>query len=110
MFDCKLKKTGMPSLKKKHPSFNFSMAEKKVVILGEYHGTQESPADLFKIAQTLASTHKSVLIGLEIEDWVQSDVDQFMASGDPEILRKSVFFPSPKTAKMDAKVLRWRSF
>jgi hypothetical protein len=68
------------------------MTEKKVIILGEFHGTQETPGDFFKITQALSSRHHSILIGLEIEDWVQPDVDHFMESGDLDALRKSPFF------------------
>jgi hypothetical protein len=67
----------------------------KVVLLGEMHGTNEGPGDLFKLAQILSQQNESVLIGLEIPQYFQAEMNQFMTSGDLNFLKNSSWFNVP---------------
>jgi hypothetical protein len=71
---------------------------KSVLIIGEYHGTKETPALVFELANKL-SVEQAVTIGLEIPTQEQQRIDNFLLSnGDShaksEIL-KGPFWQKP---------------
>jgi hypothetical protein len=77
------------------PQISDALSKQKVVLVGETHGTNEGPQDLFKLAQILSGQNDSVLIGLEIPASFQTEMDQFMKSGDLGFLKNSSWFNVP---------------
>lgn len=69
------------------------IADKRVVWLGEMHGSSEPPEFLLGLVK-LVSRHEAAppLVALEISAIMQPFMDRFMASGDDAILRESPFF------------------
>ena len=64
----------------------------KVVIIGEMHGTTESPNFILALARMLVQNKKSVLIALEIPGSSQSATDEFVLNGQPDVLAQDNFF------------------
>lgn len=62
--------------------FRDFISEKKVIVIGEMHGTTEVPLFVLQLIQQLTSTQRSVTIGLEIPINYQKDIDRFMKNGD----------------------------
>ena len=56
------------------------IGDHRVVLLGELHGTQETPALAGQLAAHFAATHRPALLGLEIARNEQDDVDRYLAS------------------------------
>jgi hypothetical protein len=71
------------------------IAEKRVVWLGEMHGSCEAP-QLFLGLMKLVSRHHTAppVVALEIPSTEQGAIDRYLATGDDSILRASAFFRS----------------
>ena len=59
----------------------------KVVIVGEVHGTNESPQFTLGLLKLIAQNNERVALGLEIGEESQSVVDRFCESGDVSLLK-----------------------
>jgi len=64
---------------------------KRLVLVGEVHGTNELPELVLQVITKLAEK-KSLLVGLEFPTEIQPQIDQFMKTGDLNILRETRFF------------------
>lgn len=74
------------------PSQLFSaIGNKRLVLLGEVHGTNELPDLGLQIITKLAE-QKPLLVGLEFPIELQPQIDQFMKTGDLNILKELKFF------------------
>jgi hypothetical protein len=65
---------------------------KKVILVGEVHGTSEVPSLFANIAEALASDQSKTLVILEIPQSSQLSIDAFLKSGDELALQKEPFF------------------
>jgi len=71
------------------------VAEKRVVWLGELHGTCEAPQLFLGLVKLVARRHTAPpVVALEIPSSEQGLIDRYLASGDESVLRSSVFFKS----------------
>ncbi len=64
---------------------------KRLVLLGEVHGTNELPGLGLQVITKLAEK-KPLLVGLEFPMEIQPQIDQFMKTGDVKILKGTKFF------------------
>jgi len=64
---------------------------KRLVFLGEVHGTNELPGIALRLITKLAE-NKPLLVGLEFPTDIQARIDRFMETGDLTILKKTRFF------------------
>ena len=64
----------------------------KAILVGEMHGTNETPAFVEGLLKLLVKNNRSVLLALEIPATEQARIDFFLKTGDVEIIRKSKFF------------------
>jgi hypothetical protein len=81
------------SLKENFPIgiINF-IEQKKLIVLGEIHGTKEVP-DLFgKFISLVANKNKKILVALEITQSSQSAVNNFLKNRDEKELKNDNFF------------------
>lgn len=69
-----------PSGRDNIESFAARMHPGSIVLFGELHGTNEAPAFLGDVAETVARTGATVRIGLEMTGAMQSAVDAFLRS------------------------------
>jgi erythromycin esterase-like protein len=71
------------------------VADKRVIWLGEMHGTREAPELLLGLVR-LVSTHDKVppVVALEIPATQQHAIDRYLTSGDEAFLRSTGFFGS----------------
>ena len=71
------------------------IAEKRVIWLGEMHGTREAP-ELFLGLVRLVSSHHTAppVVALEIPTTDQRAIDRYLANGNEAFLRSSAFFKS----------------
>lgn len=78
-------------------SINFAnfTAGKKVIVVGEMHGTTEVPLFVLHLVKQLAKAKKQLTVGLEIPNNYQKDIDEFMKNGDIEKLKKLEHFKYP---------------
>ena len=71
------------------------VAEKRVIWLGEMHGTQEAPELLLGLIRLVAKHHAAPpIVALEMPALMQGAIDRYLASGDQRGLRSSVLFAS----------------
>lgn len=71
------------------------IAEKRVVWLGEMHGTKEAPELLLGWVKLIARHHAAApVVALEIPTSDQAAIDGYLASGADSRLRASAFFKS----------------
>ena len=68
-----------------------TISDKRLVLLGEVHGTNELP-DLGLQVITKLAEKKPLLVGLEFPREIQPQIDQFMKTGDLKILQTTKFF------------------
>ena len=52
----------------------------RILMLGELHGTEESPAFILDVACNAAAKKLPVVVGLELRSDLQGSVDTFLAS------------------------------
>lgn len=68
-----------------------AMDGKRLVFLGEVHGTNEFPDIALRLIAKLAAK-KPLLVGLEFPTDIQPQIDRFMKTGDSNILKQTKFF------------------
>lgn len=57
-----------------------AIGDRRAVLLGEMHGTRETPALAGQLVSHYAAAHRPVLLGLEIDHDEQAAVDRYLAS------------------------------
>lgn len=75
--------------------FKKFIAEKKVIVVGEMHGTTEVPLFVLQLIRQLRAIENNLTVGLEIPINHQTDVDEFMKTGDFDKLLKLDYFKYP---------------
>jgi hypothetical protein len=65
---------------------------KKLIVVGEMHGTKTVPEVFAHIVASVASESSKTLAILEITQSSQSSIDQFLKTGNEAALRKTPFF------------------
>jgi len=73
------------------PEFDGFMASKKVIVVGEMHGTAEVPDFVYQLTRHLKKKYP-VTVALEINEDFQSDIERYMRTGDDQILKQCGFF------------------
>lgn len=68
------------------------IGNKKLIMVGETHGTNEVPGFVFQLIKALHQSDKQVQLGLEISDIYQKDINHFLAVGNKEFLKNSGIF------------------
>lgn len=76
-------------------SFTNFLTDKKVIVIGEMHGTKEVPSFVLQLIKHLKKSQKSLTVGLEIPSNYQDDMNDFMRNGDFERLKKLDYFKYP---------------
>jgi uncharacterized iron-regulated protein len=78
-------------------SINFKnfIADKKVIVVGEMHGTTEVPLFVLQLVKELRKTQRKLTVGLEIPINYQKDINEFIKNGDFEKLKKLDHFKYP---------------
>lgn len=71
------------------------IADKRVVWMGEMHGSQEGPRLFLGLVRLISQHHTSPpVVALEIPTTEQRAIDRYLATGDDAVLRASPFFKS----------------
>lgn len=71
------------------------VADKRVVWMGEMHGSQEGPRLFLGLVRLISQHHKSPpVVALEIPTTEQQAIDRYLATGEDAVLRASPFFGS----------------
>lgn len=73
------------------PQLFSAIDDKRMIFLGEVHGTAELPYLGLQVITKLAEK-KPLLVGLEFPNEIQPRIDQFMKTGDLNILTATKFF------------------
>lgn len=68
------------------------LAQYKVILVGEIHGTKQTPHLVYRIVEALSQRGYEVRLGLEMWRSEQGAIDAFMKSGDKRALERSSFF------------------
>jgi hypothetical protein len=68
------------------------LKDSKAILIGELHGTNESPEYVEGMVDLWLKKGRKVILGLEIDGSEQIKVDSFLSSGDFSIIKKSPFF------------------
>lgn len=99
---CEPKETNQDRIKSLAVDFNFKgslpaglqeyFQQKKIVLVGEIHGTQETPKAFGRLVSSVADEKSKTLVILEITQSSQAAIDQFLKTGDESFLRKDDFF------------------
>ena len=84
------------NLKKPFAKDFFGIADffkmKKVILVGEMHGTETTPELFGNIVSAVAEEKAKTLAVLEINQSSQASIDEFVKTGDESTLRKDPFF------------------
>lgn len=75
--------------------FRDFIAGKKVVVIGEMHGTTEVPLFVLQLVRQLKQDQKRLTVGLEIPVDHQKDIDEFFKKGDFDKLLELDYFKYP---------------
>jgi|GEM_PF-5113673 len=65
------------------------------ILIGEVHGNNETPEFVEGMINLWLASGEKVILGLEINQDEQENLDKFIQSGDVELLKKSPFFNRP---------------
>jgi hypothetical protein len=83
-------------IKKPLPSEFFGVADffkmKKVILVGEIHGTKTTPELFGSIVSSVTDEKSKTLVILEINQSSQPTIDDFIKTGDESILKRDPFF------------------
>jgi hypothetical protein len=63
-------------------AFKNFFVNKKVIVVGEMHGTTQVPMFVLGLIQQLSQENQPISVGLEIPSNFQSDIDAFLDTGD----------------------------
>lgn len=77
------------------PDFWSAIAQKRLLLVGETHGTNEQPQWMARIAREVSSAQNEIAIGLEWPKNIEVDVQRYIDSGDESILANLDFFKDP---------------
>lgn len=69
-------------------------SQSKLLLVGDFHGTNEIPQVVYSIAKGL-SRNKKIKLGFEFPANIQAQVAAFMRNGDETELRQTKFFTDP---------------
>jgi hypothetical protein len=75
--------------------FRNFLADKRVIVVGEMHGTTEVPAFVLKLIRQLSQKDTTISVGLEIPTNYQTDIDNFLSTGDFDKLLTLEYFKYP---------------
>jgi hypothetical protein len=67
------------------------LASRTIVVLGEWHGTVETPEALYRFACAAAARKLPVVVGYEIDGAQQPAIDRFFTDGDPAPLLATIY-------------------
>jgi hypothetical protein len=76
-------------------SFKNFITTKDVVVVGEMHGTREVPAFVSRLVKILSQGTKSLTVALEIDTYLQNDLDEFLKTGNFDNLVSLDYFKYP---------------
>lgn len=68
------------------------LASKKIILVGEIHGTKTTPETFGNLAASLADEKLKTLVILEITQGSQAAIDEFLKTGNESALRRDSFF------------------
>lgn len=68
---------------------------KKVIVVGEMHGTAEVPLFVLQLTKKLTKNQNKLTVALEIPSNYQKDINEFMKNGDFERLKRIDYFKYP---------------
>lgn len=77
------------------PDFQTFISRKKVIVIGEVHGTAEVPQFLLQLIKAAQQPDEPLTVGLEIDDTYQKDIDGYMKDGDFARLLELEYFKVP---------------
>ncbi len=87
-----------------------ALAAERVVWLGEMHGSNEAPRLFLGLIRLVARHEAPPVVGLELTHRDQAAIDEFLRTGEAEILATRTFFKSPlkdgRTSRAMARLLR----
>ena len=75
--------------------FKSFLESKKIIFVGEMHGTTEVPQFVGELISSWRSTGKRITFGIEMPKEYQGDVDEYQRTGDFEKLMKIPHFKVP---------------
>jgi len=75
--------------------FKNFIAEKKIIVVGEMHGTTEVPLFVLQLIRQLQENQKMLTVGLEIPINHQRDIDDYLRTGDFDKLLMLDYFKYP---------------
>jgi hypothetical protein len=78
------------------PEAYAAIANHKMIFIGEVHGAQEVPAAVSGVVTLLRNNNISVTVALGIWWTEQARIDEYMKTGQKELLENSPFFNTPK--------------
>jgi len=80
-----------------------AIGDRRVALLGEMHGTRETPALAGQLVSHYAAGLRPVLLGLEIDRGEQADVDRFLASNGDARARRALLAGAHWSAPFDGR-------
>jgi hypothetical protein len=75
-------------------SFKDFLKTRKMVVVGEMHGTKEAPDFLGQMIKAVANRKTKILVALEVPTFSQRAVDKFLLTANEDYLRQDRFFAS----------------
>ncbi len=75
--------------------FTEYIADKKVIVIGEMHGTNEVPLFVLQLVQELKKQEKRLTVALEIPITYQSNIEEYLSTGKLDDLLKLDHFRYP---------------
>src|SRR6267154_6295288 len=75
--------------------FKNFIAKKKIIVVGEMHGTTEVPLFVLQLVRQLQESNEKLTIGLEIPINHQRDIDDYLKTGDFDKLLTLDYFKYP---------------
>lgn len=80
-----------------------AIGDHRVVLLGEMHGTRETPTLAGQLVSHYVSAHQPVLLGLEVDRDEQGDVDRFLSSHGDAVARGALLAGAQWQAPFDGR-------
>ena len=89
------RQTRLFDLNKLDGDFDSFLSQKKVIVVGEMHGTTEVPQFVLHLMELMSDKNSPLTVGLEIERNFQKEIDAFLINGDFDKLLKLDYFKYP---------------
>lgn len=88
--------------------FTQFIADKKVIVVGEMHGTTEVPLFVLQLVRQLRKDQKQLTVGLEIPINHQRDIEEYLKTGDfDKLLTLEHFkFPDGRTSESMGQLIK----